>query len=146
MCDNQQVFKTPSTNIAIAMNELNKLPKSLALDTVKAYLKAVTVQVNERRTPAPSVSTTRSHRQRGSWQWGGPYLYQGHDGNYEAHREASMMLIKGANATNKAGVAQVMEVSVWQTTVVVVVDNAVPTKKWSNLEVTSVIILAPTWI
>jgi hypothetical protein len=25
MCDNQQVFKTPSTNIAIAMNELNKL-------------------------------------------------------------------------------------------------------------------------
>jgi hypothetical protein len=57
-----------------------------------------------------------------------------------------MMLIKGANATNKVGVAQVMEVRVWQTTVVVVVDNAVPTRKWSNLEVTSVIILAPTWI
>jgi hypothetical protein len=66
MCDNQQVFKTPSANIAVTMNELNKLPKSLALDTVKVYLKAAIVQVNDRRTPAPLVSTTRSHRQRGS--------------------------------------------------------------------------------
>jgi hypothetical protein len=63
LCDNQQVFKTPSANIAVAMNELNKLPESLALDTVKAYLKAATVQVNERHTPAPSASTARSHRQ-----------------------------------------------------------------------------------
>jgi hypothetical protein len=66
MCDNQQVFKTPSTNIAIATNELNKLPKSLALDVVKAYLKAAIVQVNERHTPTPLASTTRSHHQRGS--------------------------------------------------------------------------------
>jgi hypothetical protein len=65
MCDNQQVFKTPSINIVVAMNELNKFPESLALDAVKAYLKAATVQINERRTPAPSASTTRSHRQRG---------------------------------------------------------------------------------
>jgi hypothetical protein len=72
MCDNQQVFKTPSANIAITMNELNKLPESLALNAVKAYLKATTVQVNERRTPAPSASTTRSHRQRGSLQREGP--------------------------------------------------------------------------
>jgi hypothetical protein len=43
MCDNQQVFKTSSANIAIAMNELNKLPESPALDAVKAYLKAATV-------------------------------------------------------------------------------------------------------
>jgi hypothetical protein len=48
------------------MNELNKLPESLALDVVKACLKAATVQVNERCTPAPSTSSTRSHRQRGS--------------------------------------------------------------------------------
>jgi hypothetical protein len=68
MCDNQQVFKTLSANISVAMNELNKLPESPALDAVKAYLKAATIQVNERRTPAPSASTTRSHRQRGSWQ------------------------------------------------------------------------------
>jgi hypothetical protein len=86
LCDNQQVFKTPSANIAVAMNELNKLPESPALDAVKAYLKTATVQVNERHTPAPSASSTRSHRQRGSWKQGGPYLYQGHDVNYEAHR------------------------------------------------------------
>jgi uncharacterized protein YqgQ len=43
MCDNQQVFKTPSANIAVAMNELNKLLESLALDAVKAYLKAATI-------------------------------------------------------------------------------------------------------
>jgi hypothetical protein len=43
MCDNQQVFKTPSTNIVVAMNELNKFPESPALDAVKAYLKAATV-------------------------------------------------------------------------------------------------------
>jgi hypothetical protein len=61
MCDNQQVFKTPSANIAITMNELNKFPESPALDAVKAYLKAATIQVNERCTPTPSASTTRSH-------------------------------------------------------------------------------------
>jgi hypothetical protein len=58
MCDNQQVFKTLSANIAIAMNELNKLLESPALDVIKAYLKAATVQVNERRTPTPSASST----------------------------------------------------------------------------------------
>jgi hypothetical protein len=72
MCDNQQVFKTSSANIVVAMNELNKLLESSALDAVKAYLKAAIVQVNERRTPAPSTSTTQSHRKRGSWQWGVP--------------------------------------------------------------------------
>jgi hypothetical protein len=63
MCDNQQVFKTPSANIAVAMNELNKLPESPTLDAVKRYLKVATVRVNERHTPALSASTTRSHRQ-----------------------------------------------------------------------------------
>jgi hypothetical protein len=43
MCDNQQVFETPSANIAVTMNKVNKLPKSLALDAIKAYLKAATV-------------------------------------------------------------------------------------------------------
>jgi hypothetical protein len=43
--------------------------------------------------------------------------------------EASMMPIKGANVTNKVGVSHVMEESVLQTTVVVVVDNAVSTRK-----------------
>jgi hypothetical protein len=59
-------------------------------------------------------------------------------------REANMMLIKGANATSKAGVAHVMEASMLQTTVVVVVDNAVPTRKLNSLEATSVTISALT--
>jgi hypothetical protein len=43
MCDNKEMFKTPSANIAITMNELNKLPESPTLDAVKAYLKVATV-------------------------------------------------------------------------------------------------------
>jgi hypothetical protein len=43
MCDNQQVFKRSSANIAIAMNELNNFHKSPALDVVRAYFKAATV-------------------------------------------------------------------------------------------------------
>jgi hypothetical protein len=43
MCDNQQVFKTPSANIVVVMNKLNKLPESPTLDAVKAYLKAAIV-------------------------------------------------------------------------------------------------------
>jgi hypothetical protein len=58
--------------------------------------------------------------------------------------EASMTPIKGANVTNKAGVAHITEESVLQTMVAVVVDNVVPTKKWSSLEATSVTISAPT--
>jgi hypothetical protein len=58
--------------------------------------------------------------------------------------EANMMLIKGADATNKVGVVHVMEVGVFQTTVAVVVDNAAPTRRWSILEATSVTTSAPT--
>jgi hypothetical protein len=54
--------------------------------------------------------------------------------------EASMTPIKGANITNKVGVAHVMDESMLQTTVADVVDNAVATKKWSSLEATSVTI------
>jgi hypothetical protein len=55
-----------------------------------------------------------------------------------------MTPIKEANIINKAGMAHVMEESVLQTVVVVVVDNAVLTRKWSSLEVTSMTISAPT--
>jgi hypothetical protein len=58
--------------------------------------------------------------------------------------EASIMLIKGLNATMKTGVAHIMEASALQTMVAVVVDNTVPTRKWSSLEATSVTISAPT--
>jgi hypothetical protein len=57
--------------------------------------------------------------------------------------EASMMPIKGANVTSKAVVAHVMEESMLQTMVAVVVDNAVLTRKWSSLEVTSMTISVP---
>jgi hypothetical protein len=55
----------------------------------------------------------------------------------------SMMSIKGASVISKAGAAHVMEGSVSQIMVAVVVDNAVPTRKWSSQEVTSVTISAP---
>jgi hypothetical protein len=70
MCGNQQVHKTPSANIVVAMNELAKLPQSSALDAVLAYLKAATVLVNENRlgghAPAPSVASSHSRRPHGS--------------------------------------------------------------------------------
>jgi hypothetical protein len=54
--------------------------------------------------------------------------------------EASMTPIKGANITSKVGMAHVMDESMLQTTMAVMVDNAVATKKWSSLDVTSMII------
>jgi hypothetical protein len=54
--------------------------------------------------------------------------------------EASLTSTKGVNVISKASVVHVMEESVSQTMVVVVVDNAVPTRKWSSLEVTSMTI------
>jgi hypothetical protein len=58
--------------------------------------------------------------------------------------EASKTPIKGANVTNKVGMEHVMEESMLQTAIAVAVDNAVTTRKWSSLEATAVIILAPT--
>jgi hypothetical protein len=50
--------------------------------------------------------------------------------------EVSMMPIKRANIISKADAVHVMEGSVLQTMVAAVVDNVVPTRKWSSLEVT----------
>jgi predicted ABC-type ATPase len=58
--------------------------------------------------------------------------------------EASMMLINGVNPTSKAGVAHIMEASMLQTMVVVVVDNMVLTRKLNSLEATSMTISALT--
>jgi hypothetical protein len=52
----------------------------------------------------------------------------------------SMTPIKGANVISKAGATHVMEGSVLQIAVAAVVDNAVLTRKWSSLEVTSMTI------
>jgi hypothetical protein len=61
----------------------------------------------------------------------------------EGAMSTSMTSIKGANVISKAGTVHVMEASVLQTVVAAVVDNAVPTRKWSSLEVTSETISAP---
>jgi hypothetical protein len=55
----------------------------------------------------------------------------------------SMTLIKGVNVSNKAGAVHIMEGSTLQITMAAMVDNVVPTRKWSSLEVTSVTISAP---
>jgi hypothetical protein len=55
----------------------------------------------------------------------------------------SMTLIKGASVISKADAVHDMEGSVLQIAVAAVVDNAVPTRKWSSLEVTSVTISTP---
>jgi hypothetical protein len=55
----------------------------------------------------------------------------------------SMTLIKGVNVSNKAGAVHIMEGSVLQIAVAAMVDNVVPTRKWSSLEVTSVTISSP---
>jgi hypothetical protein len=61
----------------------------------------------------------------------------------EGAMPTSMTSIKGANVISKAGAAHVMEMSMLQTVAVAVVDNTVPTRKWSSLEVTFETILAP---
>jgi hypothetical protein len=61
----------------------------------------------------------------------------------EGRMPTSMTPIKGVNVISKAGAVHVMEGSVLQIAVVAVVNNAVPTRKWSSLEVTSMIISAP---
>jgi predicted TIM-barrel enzyme len=60
--------------------------------------------------------------------------------------EVNMMLIKGVDTTSKADMAHVREAFELQTTVPVMVDNAVPTRKWSSLEATSVTTSTPTQI
>lgn len=100
---NQKVHKTSSANIAIALNELGKIPPSLALEIVGNYLKAAQVQVFENRMAAPAQSSmsTHSRRSRSSRrdqghqqthgrqhrQRGGAYLYDGPDGKFDAYSD-----------------------------------------------------------
>jgi hypothetical protein len=60
----------------------------------------------------------------------------------EGAMPTSMMSIKGASVISKAGAMHVMEGSVSQIMVAAVVDNAVPTRKYSSQEVTFVTISA----
>ena len=54
---------TPSANLAVAANELARLPQTPELAKVAAMLKAAHYQVNEiRQDQGPSYSTTLIHR------------------------------------------------------------------------------------
>ena len=45
MVDDQPVYQTPSANLAITFNELDKLPHTLEVEKVRAHIIAVQVQV-----------------------------------------------------------------------------------------------------
>ena len=47
MVGDQPVYQTPSANLAVAFNELYKLPHTLEVEKVRAHIIAVQVQVNE---------------------------------------------------------------------------------------------------
>ena len=55
------VYQTPSTNLAIAFNELDKLPHILEVEKVRAHIIAAQVQVNEFWNDAPSYSNKSAH-------------------------------------------------------------------------------------
>jgi len=47
MVGNQPVYQTPSANLAVAFNELAKLPHTPEVEKVQAHIIAAQVQVNE---------------------------------------------------------------------------------------------------
>ena len=71
MVGDQPVYQTPSANLAIAFNELDKLPHTLEVEKVRAHIIAAQVQVNEFQNDAPSYSTTSAHSHRSHHDGGG---------------------------------------------------------------------------
>ena len=60
--DGHNVYKTPSANLAMAANELARLPQTPEVTKVAAMLKAVHCQVNKiRQDQRPSYSTSSIH-------------------------------------------------------------------------------------
>ena len=64
MVSDQPVYQTPSANLAIAFNELDKLIHTLEVEKVRAHIIAAQVQVNEFWNDAPSYSTMSAHSHR----------------------------------------------------------------------------------
>ena len=61
--DGHDIYKTPSTNLAMAANELAWLPQTSKVTKVVAMLKVVHCQVNEiHQDQRPSYSTSLIHR------------------------------------------------------------------------------------
>ena len=60
--DGHDIYKTPSANLAMATNELARLPQTPEVAKVVAMLKAAHCQVNEiRQDQRPSYSTRSIH-------------------------------------------------------------------------------------
>jgi hypothetical protein len=66
MVGNKPIFKTPSANMAIAIESLKRLSDTLEIQNIRedlqAYLQAAMVQTNELAAgPSASGVTSRSH-------------------------------------------------------------------------------------
>lgn len=99
MVGDQPIYQTPSVNLTVAFNVLDKLPHTLEVKKVHAHIMATQVQVNEIRNDAPSYSATLACSRRSRCngeaqhhginaprpQGRGPYLYRGSGGNCEAN-------------------------------------------------------------
>ena len=57
MVGDQPVYQTPSANLAVAFNKLDKLPHTTEVEKVRAHIIATQVQVNEFWNDVPSYST-----------------------------------------------------------------------------------------
>ena len=57
MVDDQPVYQTPSANLTVAFNELNKLRHTPEVEKVRAHIIDAQVQVNEFQNDVPSYST-----------------------------------------------------------------------------------------
>ena len=71
MVGNQPVYQTRSANLAVAFNELDKLPHTLEVEKVRAHIIVAQVQVNEFRNDAPSYSTASARSRRSRRNGGG---------------------------------------------------------------------------
>jgi hypothetical protein len=73
MVRDQLVHQTPSTNLAVAFNELEKLSQSPEVEKIRAHIMVAQVQVNEIRNPLPSHSSTLVHNHRSHRDGGGQH-------------------------------------------------------------------------
>lgn len=62
MVDGHEVHLTPSANLAVAMNEIGRLPLSLEVKKARAALKTVMVQVIQECVNLAQLFSTNSNR------------------------------------------------------------------------------------
>ena len=71
MVHDQPAYQPPSANLAIAFNELAKLPHTPEVKKVRAHIIVAQVQVNEFQNDAPSYSTASAHSRCFRYDGGG---------------------------------------------------------------------------